>query len=401
MTADPGSENQKPFWPWDILEDYTPHIRASGLQLARVCPGSMFLAQRERLLDREHSSAPAAIGTIGHKWLEIRSQIGPQAAHEYIRSQSVPDDFELDLLQLWEWTQQTGLWMRGADVLTEEEIRFRAGPVRIEGHADVIQILHSLAVVIDWKFYRDPSSLPSISDDLQMYAYAVGAADLDPEIGNVQVHRVLCYHQRSDTLELDGDGIMLARRALEEIAQKIWDDRRVFSPGAQCPGCFQRRVCPAYRSYEGAISAEELVPYREGTTLCRADDVIAVLLAAQQVEERILQAREAARKWVEENGPLVDKVSGKHWQGWSSARDTIMDPVAAVGRLGKELGSMDDALKACSTTKTALDRALKAADRSAKERREFIDSLRESGIIERRESSARWEWRAPKKETSA
>lgn len=402
MTADRGTDTDHKFWPWDIELDYWPHMRASGLQLARTCPGSMFLAQAEAMRGNEHESPYAAVGTAGHAWLQMRIELGEKAANAYLAGlppsglladEDARREFLDDLHLLWDWTQETGLWIDGAEALTEEEVEVSTNPP-IVGHADLIQVHQGLVSVTDWKFYRQLSMLPDIVDDMQMYAYAIGASDAVGGIDRAQVHRVLCYHQREDVLDLDREGIELARRALAELARDVWERRRSFCPGAQCGYCFYRSACPAYRSYEGGIDASEIVPYQAGK-IATAEDVLAFLLAAQQVEARIAEGREAAKAWVAERGPVVDPATGKQWKGWPTARDAITDPAAAIGRLGQEIGDVNEALKACSTTKTALERALKAQKRKPKERSEFLSSLRDAGIIEKREGSPRWEWRKP------
>jgi hypothetical protein len=396
-TVEAGKTN-KAFWPWELDPEYTPHQRASALYGARTCNASVFLAQSLKLRQRDTSTAYTNVGTIGHKWLELRILFGPEIAADYLKKNidAVPPDFPQSLDELWDWlTGESGLLMEGAEYLTEQTVAFQAGTCLITGHVDLVQVLRSLGVVIDWKFYNDLSYLPPIKDDLQMYSYGVGASLLCPEIEHIEVHRVACYHLKSDMIQLDNETLDLAWDAIEEEANKIWENRTTFSPGAQCLTCLLRRSCPAYAAQEAHIDTTEIVPYRSGE-LASAEEVIRFMVAKQQVEERLEKGVDACKRWVQQNGPVKDPQTGKLWKGWESKRDTILDPAAALGQLGKRVGSIDLALKAAKTTKSGMEGVMKLDKIKSKERTAFFKSLRELGIMEKRETEPRWEWRAPK-----
>jgi hypothetical protein len=394
-SAQPGSQG---FWPWELDPEYKPTQRASALSAARTCNASIFLGQSRRMRQKDDSNVFTGVGTIGHKWLELRLVMGEEIADAYLAKQkdAVPDDFSHVLHELWEWLGESGLLMKGAEYLTEQEIEFQAGKCLITGHVDLIQVLRSLGVVIDWKFYNDLSWLPPIEDDLQMWAYALGASLLVPELENVVVHRVACYHLISHKLELDRDTLDLARQALVEETDKIWDNRTTFTPGAQCLTCLMKRACPAYAAKEAHLDTSEIAPYKGGE-LASAEDVLNFMVAAQAVEARIEEGRKQARVWVDKHGPLEDPSTKKIWKGWSSKRDTILDAAAALGQLGKRVGSVDLALQAAKTTKSGMEKVLKTEKIKPKERTAFMDSLREAGLMVKAETNPRWEWRAPKK----
>lgn len=389
------------FWPWELDKDYEPHQRASALYSARTCNASMFLGQAQKLRERDTSNTYTAVGTIGHKWLELRLQCGPEVAAAYLANQkdAVPDDFHQALEELWEWLGESGLLMVGAEYLTEEKFGFQAGACLITGHIDLIQVLRTLGVVCDWKFYNNLSWLPPIEDDLQMIAYAVGAALLVPELEHVQVHRVACYHLKSEVLEFDRQMLELAQEAIKEETEKIWANRTTFTPGAQCLSCLLRQACPAYAAHETGIDTTEIVPYKGGA-ITTAEDVLRFMVAAQVVTNRIKEGNEACRKWVRLHGKLEDPSTKKLWGPWSSRKDTIKDPAAALGKLGKLVGSVDDALKAAKTTKTAMEAVMKDKKLKAKDRRAFFETLRSAGVMEKQEQSDRWEWRNPPKESA-
>ncbi|MBT8430105.1 MAG: PD-(D/E)XK nuclease family protein [Gammaproteobacteria bacterium] len=392
----------KDFWPWDLDPDYRPHQRASGLSAAKTCPGYMFLGQAERLRKASHQTVYTGLGTIGHRWIELMLQAGRQAAMGYLERQSecIPEDFPLDLAAFWRWLKaDSGLLLPGAERLTEEEIELEIGPCRVTGHVDLIQVKGGQGSVIDWKWYRNKAMLPTMVLDLQMYTYGLGAFALFPELETVDVHRVSCFDLEYDSLQLHRESLEVTETALREVVQEIWDNRTTFRPGAQCTLCLLRRSCPAYRVFESTVDTSEIAPYRSGE-ITSAKDAVAFLLAAKQVEERLEQGRQACKLWVGKHGRLDDATSGKAWGPWASSRDVITDAAAAIGQLGKRVDSVEDALKAASTTKAAMERVLKGHEMKPKERRAFFAELRDLGVIEKKEGEPRWEWRSvPQSET--
>ncbi len=400
---------QEGFWPWELDPDYQPNQRASALYGARTCAAYMFLGQSQKLRAKEHGNVYTGVGTIGHKWLELRIQMGPEIAAKYLlgKLDQVPDDFPQALDEVWEWLGESGHLIRGAEYLTEHEVEFQAGSCLLTGHIDLIQVLRTLGVVSDWKFYNDLSWLPPIEEDLQMYAYGVGAAILCPELEHIQVHRVACYHLKSEVLDLGPETLALAREALTEEVDKIWANRTTFTPGAQCLTCLIKKDCPAFASHEAHLDTTEIVPYTSGE-VDSAEHAIKLMIACKVVEGRIDAVKDACKRWVESNAKIEDPSTKKLWGPWSSKKDTIMDPAAALGQLGKLVGSTTKALAAAKTSKSGMEAVMKDQKGEdgkglfkPKERKDFFDSLRASGVIERREGSDKWEWRNPPKPKKA
>lgn len=391
------------FWPWDLDPNYQPHQRASALNNASVCPAYMFLGQAEKLRKKEHGSEYTSIGQIGHKWIELRLQTDEKVAAAYAQTnkKNVPEGFLWSLRDFWKWlVDESGLLLPGAEVLTEESLCVRLGPCTVTGHADLVQIAEEdeFASVADWKFYQDPRMLPPIGEDLQMYLYGLAVSEMVPAVKEVHVHRVLCYHLEAETLCLTPEALRLARVALKEAVEKIWDSRTTFCPGGHCVSCLLRRSCPAYRSFESTFDASEIAPYRAGK-IASEKQALAFLLAAKQVEERIEAGKKACKEFVGEHGPITDEASGMQWGPRASGRDAIQSPAAAIGQLGELVGDMQQALAATSTSKSAIERVLKSCDYAAKDRRAFFDRLREQDILTKKEMAPRWEWRKAKDAT--
>lgn len=396
MTSGPQADRGG-FWPWELDPDYQPHQRASALYGAHTCNAYMFLGQTQKLKRRDNSTVYTGVGTIGHKWLELQIQMGPEAADDYLKKHldQVPDDFPLALDELWEWLGESGLLIRGAEYLTEQKVELQAGTCLITGHIDLIQVFRSLGVVIDWKFYNNLSMLPPIEEDLQMVAYGVGAHILCPELEHIEVHRVACYHLKSHKLEFDKEALVLARRAIEEEAEKIWLGRTTFTPGAQCLSCLLRNACPAFRKQAIYLETAEIAPYKSGE-IESAEQAIKFLLAAKAIEARIEEGKNACQAWVKKHGKLEDASIGQLWGPWTTQKDTILDVAAVLGQLGETVGSLDLAIQAAKTSKSEMEAVMKQEKIKPKERTAFFKGLRDKGLMIKKEGNPRWEWKKPK-----
>lgn len=385
------------FWPWDIDPSYQPRQRASSLNMAKKCPGFMFLGQAEGMRNRDTSTRDTSIGSIGHKWMELRIQFGERMANAYLDTvkEQLPEDFRTVLDRLFDWYNKgfrnlTG--MENPEILAEEEMEIQAGPCKVTMHADLICLEGDSAVVFDWKFYNNPYALPRIREDLQMYAYGLGVIEAFPEVSKVTVYRVLCYDLRGECLYLSREkNLGEVRAAVDQIATEIWENRTTFKPGSPCGDCLLRRACPAYKSFETTIDATEIAPY-QGGEISDETQVIAFLLAASQVEDRIKEGTKACMRWVEANGPVRDPGSGKAWGPVETLTDTIKDAVTATGELGGFVGDVDAALGILKTTKAGMEKVMKSKGLPAANRKKFFAGLRASGVMVK-EKAIRWRWK--------
>lgn len=387
--------------PWE-QPGYVKRIRASALAHGKICPASVFLGQAREAAGVDNSTAFTAMGTKGHRWLELRLSKGAQAAAEYLAEVQAPDALRLSLAELWRWLCETAPSPAfqdpqpgGLQVVTECRMPpFLVGDgVTITGTRDLAEVMGSRAWVTDWKFYNDPSMLPPVSEDLQIYAYAVGTWRQFPQVERVTVHRVLCYHLRIDVLDLDSETLALAELALAEEAQGIWDGRESFRYGAQCGQCLERRGCQRFLQAQRDIGARKMKPY-QGGDFDRDSEVLRFLLAVPSLQALIDEGMAAAKRYVEtrrEGRPILDLTSGKDWGPRSRSVDAIVDHKGCVAELMDRVGR-DAAIGTVKVTKSAMEAALKAAEAKPAERREFFATLRDLGYLKKSESDPQWRW---------
>jgi len=381
-----------------------PRIRGSAFNAGMVCPGSVFLAQKASALKVEQENEYTSVGKMGHRYLELRITKSRSAAESYLDNEGAAPDFRIELADLWDWLvgenflpalSKEEASERGVELLAEHPLSYKAGEVTNTGTLDLVEVIHDAAIVVDWKFYNRPDMLPPIRQDMQMISYGVGAWQRY-NVSHVTVHRVLCYHHRKHTLELDSETLKVALEAVTEEAERIWANRYDLRPGAQCRGCFQAFHCPAMAEKFQAVETREIQPYESGDFLTR-DDILNFLLAVPVVEARIKEGFAAARRFVQALGePVKDPTSGMEWGPRSRRQDSIVDAAGCLGELA-QITSMEAALTAAKTTKGGIEKVMKGAKLKPAERQEFFEFLRERGLIINAETAPRWEWRKPKR----
>lgn len=377
-----------------------PRVRASSIVAGRTCPGSVRLD-----LENNVTSEYAELGKIGHRWLELRVGKGKEAANEYLAKQDVTEGFRLSLGEFWLWFQESHLvpMHDHAEVYTEADMIWSDddAPYIGTGTVDLVSVSEGVAYVADYKFYNDPSALPSMHFDYQMYAYAVAALK-KYDVDTVIVYRVLCYHLSFQELVMDLPTLELAAEALDEVARHVVENPDTFNVGAQCQRCFQRAFCPAAEEVSKSVDTSEMTVYTGGAMLGK-EQALKFLLAAPIVSQRISDGYQAIKEFVDEHGPVIDDTTGKAWEKHEVGKDTIVDAPGCLDELIKEITpkhaspeakkrALDRALMAASTTKSAMELAMKASSVRSSKRRSFFYRLREKGLIERVDG-VRYEWR--------
>ena len=372
-------------------------IRASMLGQAAVCPGVMALENEALEKKIETGSAFVGPGNIGHKWLELRVGQGVEAADAYLETTDADNNLRVAIHEFWDWWASSDLVpvLEGDDVYTERQVKWLEAGDRYygSGTADLIVVQDAHAWVVDYKFYNDPSMLPPIHEDMQMFAYAVGAVEDFPWVSTVTVHRVQGYFRYADSMQLDAESIELAREALAEEASACYDGRDRFKVSARCQGCFHRDRCDTHKALASDVETTEMQPYDGGKFRSEAE-VLRFLIAAPVIKERIEAGYAAARKFIEskKGKHITDVASAKVWGPKSSARDVIEDSAGCLGELAS-MTTTAEALSAAKTSKSAMEGVLKARSVAPKERKAFIGKLRELGYIQKREGDPRYEWR--------
>jgi len=373
-----------------VVPDERAVIRASAMNLSLVCPGSAFLAARLRQRSVNFSTVYTNIGHIGHGALQTAIENGPGTMLDHLSQHGAGPVFVRDMLDFWKFLEDERAIDFKAPTRCEAPMEFQAGEVLVTGTRDMVQESGpGLALVADWKFYNDPSMLPPIEEDLQMLAYAVGTA-AERQADEVEIRRYLVYYRSVHVLVLRGETLEMAAEVVREEAESAWAARATFNVGAQCRSCLVRQHCDVYQGQGKSISTQEIAPYAGGT-FTAPEQVLQFLLAAPLVEERIAAGKAAARAWVLEHGAIGDPTSGEAWGPRQREQDEIVDASGCLMQLMKETDQVT-ALGAAKTTKGALEGALKEKGMPPAGRREFLERLRELGVLAKKQVE-RWEWK--------
>ena len=376
-------------------------IRASAFNLGRICPGSVTLGIQARDEGINHDTEYTAIGTAGHRWLELRIKHGEHTANGYFSDLAAStdiSDLQIAVNEFWPWLVESEIIPTvksrpDVTIKTETSVMFYVDDIPITGTLDLLEIKGDQAWVVDWKFYNNLSLLNPINEDLQLFAYGVGVAEKYPEVEDVTIHRTLIYQQTADTLVLDRNGwLQVAKNAVSEAAQYISENRNTYNVGAQCGHCFQRHICDAWKAQQKNIETHEIAPY-EGGDFANEAEALRFLLAVPVIRQRLSDGLEAAQRLVIANGrDIADITSQQEWGTRQASRDVIVDGAGCLTELMR-LTTQEGALSAAKTSKSAMDAVLKTAKVSPKDRKAFIERLRECGMIEKKVGAERWEWR--------
>lgn len=395
-----------PGWPPWNEKGYKKRIRASSFQQGTVCPASVYLGQALERAKVNISSDYATIGTQGHRWLELRIREGLKSANQYFEENNANDALRLAVNEIWLHLLENQPSPYFADPANCKHTLITEGRMppfaltdgtTITGTRDFTELSIPLrrAWLYDWKFYNQMDWLPTMSEDLQMYSYAVGTWKEFPWIEHITVYRVGCYFCKIEKLEMDYPALELAEEALSEEAERIWKERERFQTGSQCTRCFKRTFCKTFLDMHNHIGTRQLKPYNGGEFSSEAE-VMRFLIAKPSLEQLISEGEKAAKSFVESIGRnLVDINSGEDWGPRPSKMDVIRDQKGCLAELINQVGK-EKAISKVTLTKGAMETAMKELKIKPKERAEFLQRLRELQYMVKEEKDPQWRWKKVK-----
>jgi len=382
----------KPF-PWDIDPNYKPTIRASSINNGTICPGRVFLQDALNMQNVDLGTSATNLGTLGHEYLEIMMMGGD--GDVFLSESDATEDFALTLREAWAWFEKTDVApLPGDHFGVEVPVECSVADILLTGHIDLYWYGHENPGhinVIDYKFYTDPSQWEKTANDLQMIAYAVTITKQLKHFDAVTVAKVYPAKMDMDAVVVDAKQLAKMADMLAEKLLFIWDNREKFNVGAHCSMCLARSHCNDFKQKYKDIEVHVMAPYVGGEFLAQKD-VFKFLVALPALEQRLNEAKDAAKRWVLENGPIVDVKAGLEWKGRPSSRDEIRDHTAVLNSLAFET-DVETAMNAAKTTKGAIETALKKHKKKPADRRAFFDGIREMGLLEKKQMAARWGWR--------
>lgn len=251
----------------------------SRLQQLKECPGSAKM--QEGLA--EVTTPEAAEGTMLHERIVSRNLGGLTAEQEKLVTDCIQymDGFkDPDMLEMM------------------QEIRlsvYKDEAVLTYGTADVVMIWQDHAVVIDWKFGRNP--VKDASRNLQLAAYALAVMQkydvrrVNAIIYQPRIHSVTSYEFTKPEAILHNIGLVIA-------AAKD-DDKLVLRSGDACRYCLAKAKCPAFHERFESLGSEP-----ETNALADPNVLLEYWEKTKVVERFIKEIKERVEAYVDEHGEL-------------------------------------------------------------------------------------------------
>lgn len=266
-------------------------VRASSLNIAALCPGSISLETRDTVSTQR--------GTQIHRWLQAHYEEKPDEKPEV----------DIDLVDFVKWfSAETDL-----DPFHIEECErelhaviesFSDGPpALLTGHVDAVFQLRGSLLVVDWKSGTGKHLKP-IEYDLQMAAYAyltLQALPKEKRPPSITVYRVLVDQREISACDYGPEHFAELEAVVSDIAAR----QGTFITGHYCEGCLARKDCCEYLMQAAAIIPSVTDRYTGGP-IKSAEQAMQVLRALKPAQDLIEEAELAAKQFVRFNGPVFD-----------------------------------------------------------------------------------------------
>jgi hypothetical protein len=305
-----------------------PIIRCSGLDRLAKCTASLGL---ESAAPPEESSADATEGTMLHSVLagfvpeKLTSE--QERALDYCRRMETKTFAEV-------------FGEKKARVTREIELEMELNNCTLTGHPDAIFTSPGKALVMDWKFGRNPVDPAEINQQLRGYALLVAEKFLAQEI------TVCIVQPRANLVTVCKYTAADIEAAVEDIQNTVWkcmaEQKPVTIPGeSQCRYCRARATCPSLTDQSAtlAIVDQNAITGDNAADLWRKTKLVEKHLGA--IKSRIYLMVSTA----EAEGRTIPGLTMKA----GASRRTITDPTAAFNALASFISA--EQFTSCCTVK--------------------------------------------------
>jgi hypothetical protein len=283
----------------------TLDLRASGMPLAFLCPGSA----RPATLPINEDMAAGRLGSAVHEALRTLAETGsvPWASIPEIAARHLVGVEEVRIL----CGQAANLWPTLApsfpDAMTEVPLSAnfigRNGEqIHLTGHADLLSVRGTVARLGDWKTGRI-----DVDHGQQMRAYAALALLENTDLTEVTVTVIWIRDGEIENYTMRADGLSSwTRELIERVAE--WDG--TFRPGRHCTRCHRSHDCEAATAMarrDVAIIADRAMVARaeaELSTMAPAD-IVELRRKADLVKRYAYRVEDAIKAHVLANGDVV------------------------------------------------------------------------------------------------
>jgi hypothetical protein len=314
-------------------------LRASGISLALLCPGSV----RVPVLALNETNEAAGAGSAAHEALRSLAETGrldwdtiPAIAARY--GVGVDEVRMLAALGAKLWPSVKASF---PDALTEVDLSAQIAPgVVLTGHADILSITGTVARGGDWKTGRKDGDYSG-----QMRAYGALVLLENTELTEVTITVLWVRSAEIENYTMTRpEALSWVRGLIERVVN--WDG--VYRPGPHCHHCPRSHECEA----ANALVRRDIAAVADKSLVARAEcelermppeEIVEILQKADTVMRYADRLREAIKRHVEKHGDIV--ANGVRLTIDVEPRRSV-DPVAAWPVL-EALGFADDDFAAC------------------------------------------------------
>lgn len=272
-----------------------------------------------------------------------------------------------------------------ARALSIKNRKYVVNPGEIAGTVDALHVNPETkhGIIVDWKTGMDFGKFTAdAADNWQLKLYALCAArtfgleSAQVMIVRINDHGVSTTEYTMDALELDAVSSNVA-----SLVAKVPTAQP--KPGPHCKRCRAVAVCPTTEAATTAIAA----PSPVNIEIKSAEQASAALARLRQVQAACEQVESILKAYAAENGGILVS-PGKRYMRVTVERESInltgSDGAAGIAAI-EAAGAIDAVETKASTSKTALERTLKASGLKGKELRVKMDTLlselRATGVV--------------------
>jgi hypothetical protein len=367
---------------------------ASALQRVSRCPGSL------RLPVVQEETEPAARGTAIHAFLAAAKDAGRDAALDSVADEhrAACEAIDPALVAMLDPVTMAAevayAYSLGADMarelgrgLSREQAYAGAQPGELVGTADLVWLEGDCVVVLDYKSGRGPVAPAAMNWQLRALAlYATTAYNVARARVGIVVARP-GEEARFDQAELDALDLSDVRDQLDGLIRRARDPQAPLAIGDHCKLCPSFDLCPAqHELLRVAVAAPEKLEGEFTAALSNGGRA-----HAYEVWDNLkrLTARLGDRLGAVASYQPIDLGDGRRY-GITPGAEKVADP-ALVRSVLAEVVCLEAAeaavtkVEELTTTKAAIDKALRAQKLKPAQRDEVLGRLRAAGALKRGE----------------
>ncbi len=256
-------------------------------------------------------------------------------------------------------------------------------PGEIAGTIDALLLDEDCAIVVDWKTGSGfGNTVPSAAENWQLHLYALMVARAY-KFNRVETHivRITTDGVRTTSHTLDAMDLDMVAAEVQALVASVATSKP--TPGLHCRRCKAVAACPAT-----ATATDALVPVQPVAIEIKTPEQASAALVRLRQVQAACEQMEAMLKIYAINNDGIALPGGKKWVKTTVDRESIslsgQDMAMGVGLIC-EAGAESALESKTTTSKAAIERALKASGLKGKDLRAKMDGLmselRAAGVV--------------------